>query len=505
MERSVPQFDAVVPAAPEVQPVFAPSVLRTSSELAALPESDLAVIIGRDDVTGLDRPELLRLAREAQLAKLFPLQPPVDNTPAKQPVIEVAKTAAAPAPEQKPRPMKIYSQEERDTFLRGLLDQLLDNPVPVPVIGVQDEKSGEPLPWLADLVAETPQTDSIEAHLITDEIPVQEAIKPHSRVRGLLRRMGRFAAVTAGVVSVGLGVGHLIDKLDDTPQKKVAAPAATVAINETTDSVAATSTTTSTTPETTTTTEPKPYSYFDSVRNGDITMEHTAGARIATINIPDMCLFDIEAYGSFRMDISNTEQVQPYLLENNIATPEEISAWNSGGRSNRLEADIKNGFDPIYKLIEDETPQEACDTMGPSAKTPRWLADISGSGSTESMQYRNSGSRVANLTPIVDIIRTQVLPGEVGNVVISGHRNTESAPFKNLDALKVGSEIFIMGDDGRTYIYVVEGSDVVGTSRADWKEVTNHKSASGNDRTIALLTCDGDERLVVYGVFLGEA
>jgi sortase A len=52
------------------------------------------------------------------------------------------------------------------------------------------------------------------------------------------------------------------------------------------------------------------------------------------------------------------------------------------------------------------------------------------------------------------------LPGQLGNMVISGHRTTYGAPFYRLDELKVGDEITVFDAKG-PYTYKVTESKVV--------------------------------------------
>ncbi len=51
-------------------------------------------------------------------------------------------------------------------------------------------------------------------------------------------------------------------------------------------------------------------------------------------------------------------------------------------------------------------------------------------------------------------------PGELGNVVIAGHRTTHGGPFRNLDQLVDGDEIIFTVDD-ESFVYRVVGTEVV--------------------------------------------
>jgi sortase A len=58
------------------------------------------------------------------------------------------------------------------------------------------------------------------------------------------------------------------------------------------------------------------------------------------------------------------------------------------------------------------------------------------------------------------------LPGEDGNAVFAGHRVTHSHPFRNIDQLVPGDEIFFTVNGFRTR-YVVTGKEVVSPTRLD--------------------------------------
>ncbi len=54
-----------------------------------------------------------------------------------------------------------------------------------------------------------------------------------------------------------------------------------------------------------------------------------------------------------------------------------------------------------------------------------------------------------------------VMPGELGNAAIAGHRTTYGAPFFDLDHLKTGDDIFLTDTQGRRWDYQVTRSFVV--------------------------------------------
>jgi sortase A len=52
------------------------------------------------------------------------------------------------------------------------------------------------------------------------------------------------------------------------------------------------------------------------------------------------------------------------------------------------------------------------------------------------------------------------MPGQIGNVVIAGHRVSRSKPFRYIDRLEVGDEVILTTADGR-FVYVVTGAQIV--------------------------------------------
>ena len=52
------------------------------------------------------------------------------------------------------------------------------------------------------------------------------------------------------------------------------------------------------------------------------------------------------------------------------------------------------------------------------------------------------------------------LPGQVGNVVVAGHRTSHSKPFRNIDKLVPGDDVIMTTADGR-FDYKVTGTEIV--------------------------------------------
>ncbi len=52
------------------------------------------------------------------------------------------------------------------------------------------------------------------------------------------------------------------------------------------------------------------------------------------------------------------------------------------------------------------------------------------------------------------------LPGQIGNVVIGGHRTSHDRPFRNIDKLVIGDEVILSTGEGR-FVYKVTSTEVV--------------------------------------------
>ena len=96
------------------------------------------------------------------------------------------------------------------------------------------------------------------------------------------------------------------------------------------------------------------------------------------------------------------------------------------------------------------------------------------------------------------------LPGQLGNMVISGHRTTYGAPFNRLDELDVGDAIVL---ETRTtfYTYTVQRLFVVKPSAIGVTyHVPDHKGATPTQRLLTLTTCNpkysAKTRLIVRAV-----
>ena len=92
-----------------------------------------------------------------------------------------------------------------------------------------------------------------------------------------------------------------------------------------------------------------------------------------------------------------------------------------------------------------------------------------------------------------------VVPGQLGNAALAGHRTSHKAPFGDLDELKPGDEIDIETVLGGAYVYVVTGSEVVEPS--DYHVVTDPPTPP-DTATLTLITCTpkftSKQRLVIH-------
>lgn len=86
-------------------------------------------------------------------------------------------------------------------------------------------------------------------------------------------------------------------------------------------------------------------------------------------------------------------------------------------------------------------------------------------------------------------------PGQVGNMVIGGHRTEGNADFRNIDQLQPGDEMIVTTTDGVSHTYVVEWSEIIDPFAARVINQTPEKTAT-------LFACDPPgsvrQRIVVH-------
>jgi sortase A len=96
-----------------------------------------------------------------------------------------------------------------------------------------------------------------------------------------------------------------------------------------------------------------------------------------------------------------------------------------------------------------------------------------------------------------------VLPGEVGNFAVAGHRATNGEPFAYLDRVRKGDAVVVETQD-EWYVYVVDRTRIVQPTDT-WviAPVPGEPDAVPTERLITLTTCNprwaSTERLIVWG------
>ena len=101
------------------------------------------------------------------------------------------------------------------------------------------------------------------------------------------------------------------------------------------------------------------------------------------------------------------------------------------------------------------------------------------------------------------------MPGQVGNVVLAGHRTTYGAPFGRLDELEAGDEVVAQTAAG-VFTYRVQTTEVVPPSAVEvMLPVPGRVGAVPTEALITLITCtpkySARYRLVIRGALVGAA
>lgn len=84
-----------------------------------------------------------------------------------------------------------------------------------------------------------------------------------------------------------------------------------------------------------------------------------------------------------------------------------------------------------------------------------------------------------------------VVPGQVGNAVISGHNNVGSAVFRNLHRLRAGDELTVWNNNGEAFTYTVDTVNIVQEKYASaTQRAANAQAISPTtDERLTLITC----------------
>jgi sortase A len=98
------------------------------------------------------------------------------------------------------------------------------------------------------------------------------------------------------------------------------------------------------------------------------------------------------------------------------------------------------------------------------------------------------------------------LPGQLGNVVVSGHRTTYLAPFNRFDEIRPGDPVTFEMADG-WYTYKVVNTEIVAPT-ATWVIADPFPDKRPVGRSVTFTTCNpkysARQRLVVYGTFVSH-
>ena len=90
------------------------------------------------------------------------------------------------------------------------------------------------------------------------------------------------------------------------------------------------------------------------------------------------------------------------------------------------------------------------------------------------------------------------MPGRVGNVVLGGHRVSKQKPFRNIDLLVPGDEIYLTTNEG-TFVYAVTGTQII--EPTDTWIINQSESA-----TLTLFAChpphSTKQRIALYADYL---
>jgi sortase A len=137
-------------------------------------------------------------------------------------------------------------------------------------------------------------------------------------------------------------------------------------------------------------------------------------------------------------------------------------------------------------------------TALPAIGTPVALLEIPKIGVREAVVQGTGAAEVRNA---VGHYRPSPMPGQVGNVVLAGHRNLYGAPFAGIPGLSRGDQIMTTTQEGR-FTYTVETILRAGTGEQDFLS-----QATIVNRLTLLTTNDGGHggRLAVIARLDGQA
>lgn len=118
------------------------------------------------------------------------------------------------------------------------------------------------------------------------------------------------------------------------------------------------------------------------------------------------------------------------------------------------------------------------------------------------------GTSVADLKAGPGHIPGTAMPGEVGNVVLSGHRTTYGAPFERFGDLQPGGLVVLETRD-QWLTYTITGSEIVAPTAIEVTyPVPGEQGAEPTERLLTLTTChpkySAQQRLIVSATLTEE-
>ena len=127
-------------------------------------------------------------------------------------------------------------------------------------------------------------------------------------------------------------------------------------------------------------------------------------------------------------------------------------------------------------------------------------ADIS-AGGLSAVDLGAAGTVFRNRS-FLGLWSAQLLSQLASNMVLAGHRDINSALFRDLDRLKPGDEIYVYNGLQQEFIYLVKDSYVVTPEHTEVMDPTD-------DKRVTLITCTpvglGTQRLIVTAILDEQA
>lgn len=186
---------------------------------------------------------------------------------------------------------------------------------------------------------------------------------------------------------------------------------------------------------------------------------------------------------------------QPFSDETTFTVRQEVSDQEMFGKK------ISSARENPRLLMSDTRP--AASLSGKPARLR--IPDLGIDTLIESVGLRNGQMDVPGNIWDVSWLNTSPWPGQVGNAVIAGHKDSVhgSAIFANLDRLQPGNKVFVSDASGLELTFEVQEVQSFGLDQAPMLRIFGPSP----ERQLNLITCDGtfitqqhsyDKRLVVY-------